>query len=335
MRPATALAVVGALALGVAAYSRAAPPLPRAHLALPADPLAPIEPAAPLPAPATIAPAAQPALANPAPAATPAPDPMAPAAARPRGRRGCPADMVRVAGRFCIDRFEATMVDVASGRPLSPYYPPTPKLFRQIVEQWADAPTPPVASLLPMPFPEVPSWQREAAFAPRAVSSRSVVPQGYVSGVTARAACEQSGKRLCSLDEWTTACRGARGTQYPYGDTFSAASCNVFREEHPAHLLHGSFSTGLLDPRLNQVAYQGEPLLRATGASPACKSAWGDDAVYDMVGNLDEWVDDPDGTFVGGFYARATRSGCDAKVSAHPATYFDYSTGVRCCDAVR
>ena len=62
-----------------------------------------------------------------------------------------------------------------------------------------------------------------------------------------------------------------------------------------------------------------------------CASKWGDDAVFDMVGNLDEWTDDPRGTFVGGFYARATRAGCDARVSSHGASYFDYSTGVRCC----
>jgi hypothetical protein len=50
-----------------------------------------------------------------------------------------------------------------------------------------------------------------------------------------------------------------------------------------------------------------------------------------MVGNLDEWVDDPRGAFLGGFYARATSNGCDARVSEHPPEYFDYSLGVRCC----
>jgi hypothetical protein len=50
-----------------------------------------------------------------------------------------------------------------------------------------------------------------------------------------------------------------------------------------------------------------------------------------MVGNLDEWVDDPDGAFLGGFYARGTAEGCDARVGVHAPEYFDYSLGVRCC----
>ncbi|HSN99577.1 MAG TPA: hypothetical protein VLS89_14885, partial [Candidatus Nanopelagicales bacterium] len=62
-----------------------------------------------------------------------------------------------------------------------------------------------------------------------------------------------------------------------------------------------------------------------------CQSRWGSDAIHDMVGNLDEWVDDPDGAFAGGFYSRSTRAGCDALVTAHPRAYADYSTGVRCC----
>ena len=73
------------------------------------------------------------------------------------------------------------------------------------------------------------------------------------------------------------------------------------------------------------------PLLRSTGATATCKSAWGGDAIYDMVGNLDEWVNADKGAFLGGFYARSTREGCDSKVSSHPRAYFDYSLGARCC----
>ena len=50
-----------------------------------------------------------------------------------------------------------------------------------------------------------------------------------------------------------------------------------------------------------------------------------------MVGNLDEWVDEPGGAFLGGFYSRATQNGCEARVTEHPPEYFDYSTGARCC----
>jgi hypothetical protein len=53
--------------------------------------------------------------------------------------------------------------------------------------------------------------------------------------------------------------------------------------------------------------------------------------VFDMVGNLDEWVEDPEGTFAGGFYSRGTHEGCDAVISSHDFAYFDYSLGTRCC----
>jgi hypothetical protein len=37
---------------------------------------------------------------------------------------GCPAEMVSIRGQFCIDRYEASLVD-AHERALSPYYPPS------------------------------------------------------------------------------------------------------------------------------------------------------------------------------------------------------------------
>jgi hypothetical protein len=52
-----------------------------------------------------------------------------------------------------------------------------------------------------------------------------------------------------------------------------------------------------------------------------------------MNGNLDEWVEDEHGRFVGGFFSRSKQDGCESSVGVHPVTYFDYSTGVRCCRA--
>jgi hypothetical protein len=250
------------------------------------------------------------------------------------GSNGCSDDMVRIGGQFCIDRFEVSMVDDDGERPLSPYYPPQRALLRSVFDEWMQRLADGTAGS-DVPLPLLPDWQREQNFRPRAVSKRDVVPQGYLSKTLAEAACAAAGKRLCTLDEWTLACRGERGTKFPYGPAYRADACNVFRQAHPGMALHGSFSVDLLDPRLNQVTEAGKPLLRATGATETCKSPWGDDAVYDMVGNLDEWVDTPGGTFVGGFYARATRQGCDSKITAHAPRYLDYSVGTRCCDQLR
>lgn len=240
---------------------------------------------------------------------------------------GCPADMVAIRREFCIDRYEASLADVQE-RSLSPYYPPAHDelvhvlgVFRNVSPNGRRAP--------PLPLP--PDFSVDAGFEPRARSLPQVVPSGYMSGNMARRACENAGKRLCKPDEWVTACKGQRATKFPYGDSYADGVCNVFRDSHPAVLLHGDASKNHLDPRLNLMEDAQGPLLRKTGATQACRSDWGQDAIYDMVGNLDEWVDEPTGAFQGGFYARATREGCESRIAVHPPQYFDYSLGVRCC----
>jgi len=242
--------------------------------------------------------------------------------------------MVDVRGSFCIDRFESTLVDKKTGNKLSPYYHPSPEVTRREYERWqrarADAKTD-EGRRYEVPPPD--EWELDAVrFEPVAQVETDVTPNGYMSAEVAQRACENAGKRLCSDEEWVTACRGEHNTKFPYGHFYEEGRCNVFRATHPARILHGDASMGHLDPRLNQVTEpNGEPLLRATGATPACRSEWNGDAVYDMVGNLDEWIDDPEGTFLGGFYSRGTREGCDARVEVHSFDYYDYSLGIRCC----
>jgi len=243
----------------------------------------------------------------------------------PSGR--CAADMVDVAGSFCIDRYEASLVDARLGRPLSPYYAPRSGDAKRALEAFTGVAPQPSAPALPQP----PVWELEERFEPKAVALPGATPNGYVSGLLARAACEQADKRLCSAAEWVTACRGEQNRRFPYGEEYEAGTCNVYRDTHPARTLWGDASKNHLDPRLNLVADASGPLLRRTGETERCRSQWGADAVFDMVGNLDEWVDEPGGAFLGGFYSRATTNGCEARVTEHPVESFDYSTGVRCC----
>jgi hypothetical protein len=233
--------------------------------------------------------------------------------------------MVDVRGEFCIDRYEAQLFDARRMEALSPYYHPTRAQtatsyvkFKKLV-LGADKPA----------LPEPPAFQLEAEIEPVARSNPNVVPSGYLNGVVAREACARAGKRLCTHAEWLTACRGQNPRTYPYGDRYEHGACNVHRETHPAFALHGNPSRNHLDPRLNRVSDAEGALLRPTGSLPRCKSEWGADGVFDMVGNLDEWV--ADASFAGGFYARGTREGCGARISSHPAEYFDYSLGTRCC----
>jgi len=245
--------------------------------------------------------------------------------------RRCPDDMVLVADRFCIDRYEASMIDDRTGQTFSPFYPPNLEEMRRAVrgQPWGAAAI--GKEQLRPPVPLLPDWQRTGEAKARAVSRKGVVPQGYLSKPTAKSACEAAGKRLCQLAEWKLACRGDRNAPFPYGFAYRYQACNVRQPRHSAAVLWGDASLGHWDPRLNQVLVDGSPLLKPTGETAACRSAWGDDGVYDLVGNLDEWVEDGKATFVGGFYSRDTVRGCDAKVTEHPAVFFDFSTGVRCC----
>jgi hypothetical protein len=176
----------------------------------------------------------------------------------------------------------------------------------------------------------------------RAVPAHGAYPQGYVSNVQAQAACRASGKRLCTLDEWTAACRGrpAHDYVYPYGDTYEAGRCNE-GDESPIVRIFGPSPTysndELNDPRCDQL----DGGLERGGTHASCASAYG---AFDMHGNLHEWIDDtpvpsePDrGSFVGGYFvdAKLNGAGCEYRTTAHAKTYHDYSTGFRCCAAPR
>jgi formylglycine-generating enzyme len=256
-----------------------------------------------------------------------------PVPAEPAPARVCPRDMVIVRS-FCVDRFEMSTVDNRTGKALSPFYPPHPKLLESALGSWTvERVRVGIPGARDVSLPLLPEIQYSRTdYVPRAISRPGVVPQGYIPQWLAKVACANAGKRLCTEEEWVEACRGSAIRKFPYGARFEDGSCNVYRHLHPAALLHAASFYGHLDPRLNLVSEANrDPLLRLTGATASCRSAWGDDAAFDMVGNLDEWVDDPKGVFVGGFYARSTREGCESRVGVHPTTYYDYSTGARCC----
>jgi hypothetical protein len=215
----------------------------------------------------------------------------------------CPRNMAAVVteGRaFCIDKYEAAVVEVGErGRtaPHSPYEPVTGKKVK-------------------------------------ALSAPGIVPQGYISGLEAKAACENAGKRLCTAQEWELACRGRTHATYPYGDEEVAGRCNdqSRRRQHPVVELfndgEGPFQSfaKMNDSRINQLP----KTVSKSGSHPSCKSSFG---VYDMVGNLHEWTDDPKGQFRGGYYMDTHKNGvgCSYVTTAHDVSYHDYSTGFRCC----
>jgi len=207
--------------------------------------------------------------------------------------------MARIGNRFCIDRFEAALIEVLPNGDERPFD----------------------------------SFSAVEGHVVRAVSERGVYPHGYVSEVQAKDACARSGKRLCKADEWRQACMGPRHTTFGYGNARVAGRCNdhgtspmisvmQLRVDRPQDWTHDKMN----DPRLNQAP----STLARTGDHASCTNGYG---VYDMVGNLHEWVDDPDGTFQGGYYldTHVNGDGCTYRTTAHGPAYHDYSTGFRCC----
>ncbi len=167
----------------------------------------------------------------------------------------------------------------------------------------------------------------------RATPAKGMTPQGYISGTEAQKACAAAGKRLCSSTEWLAACQGAQQSTYPYGGhAHKPGVCNdKYKGGHPVVDYFGT-SSGIWDAKhMNDPGINKQPgTVAKGGAFSGCKTPAG---VFDMHGNLHEWVADTAGTFRGGFYADAkiNGSGCLYKTTAHAVGYHDYSTGFRCC----
>jgi formylglycine-generating enzyme required for sulfatase activity len=141
-------------------------------------------------------------------------------------------------------------------------------------------------------------------------------PATGVSWYQAKAACENAGKRLCTLAEWERACRGPGSWIYPYGDLVDQTACNGFY----------NFSDD-------------NPL--PTGSLRTCGSYFG---AFDLSGNLSEWTDTPAARVPGSdvLNDRAVRGGSyngnDVALRCVGEEYRDAPSstlaerGFRCCD---
>jgi sulfatase modifying factor 1 len=142
----------------------------------------------------------------------------------------------------------------------------------------------------------------------------------------ARATCQSEGKRLCGESEWTLACEGRERLPYPYGYTRNDEACNVDKP-HP-----DVDEAAIANPatRAAEVARldQRDP----SGAREACVSPYG---VYDMTGNVDEWVVNESGkpykSGLKGGYWGPVRDRCRPMTIAHNEEFSFYQIGFRCC----
>ncbi len=139
----------------------------------------------------------------------------------------------------------------------------------------------------------------------RAVSVKGVIPWQATSNAVAEAACNASGKRLCTPSEWTLACKGPNASSYAYGNVYDPLACNGIDANGPNRFR-----------------------LMPTGSFQGCANEWG---VFDMNGNLWERISNGnDQTVRGGAYNcidSATLHRCDYI----PGSWSPSAIGFRCC----
>jgi len=144
-----------------------------------------------------------------------------------------------------------------------------------------------------------------------ACSERDVFPWVSIIRDDAAAACERSGFSLCTMDQWLLACGGSGHQPFPYGTVEKPGYCN----DHQA----------------------GGGKLLPSGSKPYCVSP---DGVYDIIGNVWEWVSTPGAAgevrYTGhGYKVTAIRPRgelkCDTGYQTGQLEYDQPYVGFRCC----
>jgi sulfatase modifying factor 1 len=151
-------------------------------------------------------------------------------------------------------------------------------------------------------------------------------PEVMTTWIQAGATCSKEGKRLCNESEWTLACEGQERLPYPYGYARNADACNIDKP-HPDVNEQAIANPVTRDEEVARLD-QRDP----SGAREACVSPYG---VYDMTGNVDEWVVNESGkpykSGLKGGYWGPVRDRCRPMTIAHNEEFMFYQIGFRCC----
>jgi hypothetical protein len=221
---------------------------------------------------------------------------------------------------------------------------PTPSTLPPLTPVPAPAPTPAPATTpaprtsetdCPPDMVALPSFCIDRYEAPNVAG---VLPFSLRTAVDGEQWCGARGKRLCTEDEWVRACQGPHGRRFPYGESHRASACNDDRAWIPV-----SWKSLALWPDEVAVA-EAKRLFQAdrSGARVDCVS---EEGVYDLTGNVAEWVrrDGPaprpgyehvlKGCYWAGCY-HEPEPNCAFRNTAHPGTFRTYEAGFRCCRAL-
>jgi protein-disulfide isomerase/peroxiredoxin/uncharacterized membrane protein len=163
----------------------------------------------------------------------------------------------------------------------------------------------------------------------RALSSFGVEPAN-ATWYEAKAACEKAGKRLCTTEEWVSACQSAaavdddlsgsfaddyvEGNQFPYADWHEARWCRDSQ----------------VDQRDSEGKVTRSGRAGKTGDRPRCATPSG---VFDLGGNVAEWAgaDEEMAVLLGGDYRSKDKAACFRPNSTFGPGHKNDRIGFRCC----
>jgi len=170
----------------------------------------------------------------------------------------------------------------------------------------------------------------------KAISAQGKVPANGLSWFDAQEVCGAVGKRLCTEKEWVAACQGA----FPvddnddgyYADDMIEGQSYPYSEYHiPRRCWDGSW--------YNTRSKEGYEEMKAarpiyTGSMPGCVSV---DGVYDLTGNVEEWVgaSKDEAVLLGGaFNTSRDNARCYRRNDTFGPGYSAGRNGVRCCQSI-
>ncbi len=153
----------------------------------------------------------------------------------------------------------------------------------------------------------------------KAVSVPGVKP-ARANFYQAKDACEKAGKRLCTEEEWVSACTGTpaiddnnnqyfsddtiEGNMYPYGPFYKAGTCRDDADRQAVTTV-------------------------PTGSRKDCRTP---SAIFDLTGNIEEWVSHGQGGHtMGGHAAAGQGASCNRRSYAKGLGRRNQTTGFRCC----
>jgi formylglycine-generating enzyme required for sulfatase activity len=160
-----------------------------------------------------------------------------------------------------------------------------------------------------------------------APNRRGAKPLVMESFLSATRWCTKRGKRMCSEREWELGCEGPRYQPLAYGWGVDVKLCNSNKGWIKVDFDAFGGAKEDADKEAKRL-WQGS----ASGRYATCVSPFG---IYDMMGNVEEWVSSRQsrkfpGALMGGFWSKPW-TGCRGTNDAHQPSFAFYETGFRCC----